>query len=242
SLQAAEASLRQSQASLRAGAGVFYPQLDLSLSAQRQRQSPLRAAGAGAGVYNLVTLSVAVSYALDVFGGQRRAVEALAAQADAQHAALQGAYLTLSGNVVNSLIARAAYRAQIEATSRFIARQQDQLAIAEARATAGIAPYTDVLAVRSQLAASRALLPPLLHKQDQADHLLASLSGVSPGQWRAPVLELAALALPAQLPLSLPSELVRQRPDVLAAEARLHGASAAIGVATAALLPSLRLD
>lgn len=243
SLQSAQANLRASEENLRAGHGVFYPNLDLGFSAVRERVSPLRLGiNAFSGIFDLYTLSASVAYVLDVSGGQRRGVEALGAQADYGAQLLQATYLALTGNVVNTLIARAAYEGQIAATEALIARQQEQLQIARARADAGTVPYSSVLAIASQLASSRASLQALRQKADAAAHLFASLCGVAPAERAAPALALEALSLPGELPLSLPSRLVRQRPDILQAEALLHIASANIGVATAALLPSVNLS
>jgi len=243
SLESAQASLRQSQQSLRAGYGVFYPSVGLGVSAVRERASPFAlGVGAALGVFNLYTLSTTVSYVLDLFGGERRSVEGLSAQTDYQRYTLFATHLTVSGNVANTLIARAAYIAQIRATEELIALQSDQLAIAQAQAGAGTAPYASVLSVQSQLASSRATLPALRQRTDQAEHLLASLAGKTPGEWQAPKLEFSDLSLPPQLPVSMPSQLVRQRPDILAAEAELHVASANVGVTTAALFPTITLN
>ncbi|HTN67018.1 MAG TPA: efflux transporter outer membrane subunit [Burkholderiaceae bacterium] len=242
-LESARASLRQSRENLQAGYGVFYPTIDLGFSAVRQRTSPLRfGVNTASGVFNLFTLSTAISYALDVFGGERRTVEALGAQVDYQRYTARAAYLALSGNVVNTTIARAAYQAQIQATEELIARQQEQLDIAKTQASAGTASYASVLSIQSQLAASQATVPALRQKSDQAEHLLATLAGRTPAESRPPEVDLASLALPRQLPLALPSDLVRLRPDILAAEAQLHAASAGIGIATAALFPSFSLS
>ena len=242
-LQAAQANLRQSQDNLQAGYGVFYPQVDAGFGATRQRYSPLKVGqNASGSIFNLFTLNASISYAIDVFGGARRGLESLEAQTDAQRYAVVATYLALSGNIVNTLIARAGYSAQIEATERLIDLLQEQVRITEVQASAGTVPYSATLSVRSQLAATEASLPPLRQKRDQADHLLATLAGKAPAEWAPPQLELAELALPADLPLSLPSELVRRRPDILAAESSLHSASANIGVATAALFPSFTLN
>jgi NodT family efflux transporter outer membrane factor (OMF) lipoprotein len=242
-LQGAEASLRQSQDNLRAGDGVFYPRLDASLGAERARSAPIQSGSSQPGtVYNLVTASGNIGYVLDVFGGERRAVEGLGAQVDAQRYAAKAAYLTLSANVVNTCIARAAYAAQSRATEALIALEVEQLRSIEAQARAGTSPYANVLSQRSLIAANQALLAPLQQKISQAEHLLALLEGESPANVELPDLELDTLALPQDLPVSLPSELVRQRPDILAAEAQLHAASADIGVATAAMFPSFSLN
>ena len=242
SLQASRASLRQSQDFLQAGYGVFYPQLDASFDATRQKFSPSRfGAGSPGSIFNLFTLSATVSYALDVFGAERRAVEGLQAQVDLQRAAVRGTYLTLSGNIVNTLIALAAYREQIQATEQIIGLQREQIGISETQVRAGTAPYANLLTLQSQLASFEALLPPLKQRASQAGHLLATLAGRTPAEWTPPQLELSEITLPGELPVTLPSELVRQRPDILAAEAQLHSASAQIGVATAALFPSFTL-
>jgi NodT family efflux transporter outer membrane factor (OMF) lipoprotein len=241
-LAAAEASLRRSQAELRAGYGVFYPQLEAGFDAQRQKSLPQRLGqDQPGGLFNLFTLSASVSYAIDLFGGEKRAVEGLQAEADLQRYQLQAVTLTLSANVVNALIARAGYAAQIDISRRIVAMLQEQVDLAAVRAQAGTAPYTDMLSLRSQLAAFEAAVPPLQQKLAQADDLLATLVGRTPAQWQAPPLRLEDLHLPAKVPSGLPSQLVEQRPDILAGEAQLHAASAGIGVATAAMLPSLTL-
>ena len=243
SLQAAQASLRQSQDNLRAGYGVFFPQLDAGFDASRQKFSPARLGSSSpSSIFNLFTLSATVSYALDVFGGERRAVEELQAQAEVQRAGVLGTYLALSGNIVNTIVARAAYREQMKATEQIIGLQRDQIKIAETQVRAGTVPYANVLSIQSQLASSEALLPPLEQKISQAEHLLAILVGRAPADWGAPQVDLSELALPGELPVTLPSELVRQRPDVLAAEAQLQSASAEIGIATAAMFPSFTLN
>ena len=244
-LQGAQASLRQSQDNLRAGYGVFYPQVDAGFDATRQKFSAARLVGgssANSTIFNLFTLSATVSYALDIFGGERRAVEGLQAQVDFQRYMVLGTYLTLSGNIVNTIIARAAYREEIRATEQTIALEKEQVRITELQAQAGTVPYSNVLSLRSQLAATEVTLPPLRQKLNQAEHLLATLAGHAPAEWSSPQIDMADLTLPADLPVTLPSKLVRQRPDILTAEAQLHGASAEIGVATAALYPSFTLS
>ena len=243
SLQAAQASLRQSQANLRAGYGVFYPQLDAGFSASRQKSSPAGIGSSSPGsIFNLFTLSATVSYALDVFGGERRAVEGLQAQVDVQRATVQGTYLTLLGNVENTVIAQAAYRDEIMATEQIIGLLKEQIGITETQVRAGIVPYVNVLSLRSQLASFEASLPPLKQNLSHAEHLLATLVGRTPAEWTPPHVDLSDLTLPGELPVTLPSELVRQRPDILVAEARLHSAGTEIGVATAALFPSFTLN
>lgn len=242
-LHQAEANLRTAQDLLRAGAGVFYPQVSASAGLSRQAALPARLGQAGpANLFTLWTLGPTVSYALDLFGGNRRAVEALAAQAEGQRYAMAAAYLTLTGNLANTVIARAAYAAQIDTTRRLIAVVREQVEIAHAQVNAGVAAHASELALAAQLAALEASLAPLEQKRDQATHLEAVLIGRLPSQTDAVEVAFGGLVLPMDLPRLVPSELVRQRPDVLAAQARLHEASAQVGVATAAMLPNLTLS
>lgn len=242
-LEAALASLRQSQSARRAGDGVFYPQLDASLGATRTHAAAVQeSAAATRSVLDVVTLAGTISYTIDVFGGERRTVEGLRAQVDQQRSLVKAAFLALTGNVVDACIARAAYLAQIQATRELVAIERDQLQAILAQERAGTVAHAAVLAQRALIAGNEALLAPLAQKADQAAHLLALLQGTTPADAVAPDLTLAGLTLPVDLPISLPSELVRQRPDILAAEASLHLASANIGVATAALFPVFSLD
>ena len=242
-LQATEASLRQSQDNLRAGYGVFYPQLEADVSGTRQRVSAAQTGSQTSGhTFSLVTAGGTVNYALDVFGGSRRTVESLRAQADYQRYESQAACVTLTANVVNTCIARAAYAAEIRATEQLIALETEQLQLAEVQVRAGTLAYAGVLSLRTLIAANQALLAPLRQSVSQTEHLLATLEGVNPSQVVLPDIDLAGLLLPADLPVSLPSDLVHQRPDILAAEAQMHAASAKIGVATAALFPSINIS
>ena len=243
-LQSAQARLRQNQENLLAGYGVFFPQVGGSFSPIRQRFTTAQfgAGGAPGSIFNLFTSGVSVSYILDVFGKQRRTVEGLAAKVDYQDYTTLATYLTLVGNVVNATIAQAAYRDQIEATEYLIRFQKEQLSITETQAKAGTVPYANVVSIQAQLAATEATLPPLRQNLDKTNHLLAALVGRTPAEWMAPRLDLKDFTLPKDLPITLPSELVRQRPDILAAEATLHNASANIGVATAAMFPNITLS
>jgi NodT family efflux transporter outer membrane factor (OMF) lipoprotein len=245
-LRSAQASLRASQDSLRAGYGVFFPQIGASLASERQRSAvdlppPVGHGLTGLGPYNLSTLAASVSYVPDLFGGQRRAVEALGAVADEQGAALHAAYLTLTANVVNAAIARAGYEAQRDATAAVVRKQDEQLRLAQTQYDAGTAAYTPVLALRVQQDANQAALAALDQRIDQSQHLLAQLCGQAPADFAPPPVALERLVLPADLPDTLPATLARHRPDILAAEANLHAASAQIGIATADLFPSLTL-
>jgi len=243
SLQAAQAGLRRSEENLRAGHGVFYPQVNGTFEAARLKSSQVRLGGVPAGsIFNLYTLAGTVGYALDVFGGNRRAVESLQAQADLQRSAVAGTYLALSGNIVNTAVASAAYRALIESTRQIVEAEKEQIALTEAQAEAGLVPYANVLSIRTQMFATEATIPQLQQKVAQTEHLLAALTGRTPAEWAPPHFSLADLKLPPEIPVALPSDLVRQRPDILMAEAHLHSASAEIGVATAALFPNFSLN
>ncbi len=242
-LQAAQAALRQSEDNLRAGYGIFYPQLGASFQPTRQQFSPTRfGSTVSPTIFSLYTLSTTVSYVLDVFGGERRTVESLGAQVDVQYYNAQGAYLTLSGNIVNAIVAEAAYAAEIQATERIIGFLNEQARITEAQARAGTVPYANLLSIQSQLATTEATLPPLRQQLAHTRHLLATLAGEAPADWAPPQIAFSELTLPRDLPVSLPSDLVRERPDILVSEAQLHSASAQIGVATAALFPSFTLN
>jgi NodT family efflux transporter outer membrane factor (OMF) lipoprotein len=241
-LAAAEARLRQSQALLMAGYGVFFPQANASLAIFRQKFSPVQfGIGTPGSTFTLYTPQVSASYVLDVFGAQRRTVEDLAAQVDYQGYTAQATYITLLGNVINTAIAQTAYQAQIEATEQIIGIIKEQVKITKTQSTAGTVSYASVVSLQTQLAASEASLPPLRQNLSKTQHLLAALVGHIPGEWAPPRLALKDIILPRQLPVTLPSDLVRRRPDILAAEAQLHSASAKIGVATAALFPTITL-
>jgi NodT family efflux transporter outer membrane factor (OMF) lipoprotein len=242
-LEAARASLRESEHSLRSGYGVFFPRADADAGALRERYSPAMIGEDLPGkVFNLFTLSASVSYALDVFGGQRRLIEGLRAQRDVASATADATWLALSANIVNTVIARAAYQAQLQATRELVTLEAEQVRLTEVQVQAGTAAYSTVLSLRSLLDSTRATIPQLEQRVVQSDDLLATLAGHTPAEWRAPQVTLRELNLPAELPVSLPSEIVRQRPDIMAAEATAHAASANVGISTAAMLPSVTLS
>lgn len=243
SLQASEANLRQSQDLLRAGYGIFFPQVSARLGASRNSIAPIQSGLPNSGsIFNLSTASANVSYVLDVFGGERRQVEALRAQVDFQKYSTDAAYLILSANVVNTSIARAAYLEQIKSTEELIALEKDQLKVAQAQVTGGTAAYATVLSIQTLIASNEASIAPLRQRVSQAEHLLAVLEGVDPSHVNLSDITLESLTLPSDIPVSLPSELVRARPDILAAEAQMHVASADVGVATANMYPSISLN
>jgi len=243
-VEAAHATLRESEDNLRAGYGIFFPQLSAGFQPTRQQFSPTRfGSNTAPSIFSLYTLSATITYVLDVFGGQRRTVEGLRAQVDVQYQNKRGTYLTLSGNVVNAVVAEAAYQAEIQATQQLIGFLQEQESITAAQANAGVVPFSNLLSIQTELATNEATLPPLRQQVAHTVHLLSILAGREPGQdWAPAEVALSELGLPRDVPVSLPSDLVRKRPDILAAEAQLHTASAQVGVATAAMFPSFTLN
>jgi NodT family efflux transporter outer membrane factor (OMF) lipoprotein len=196
-LSAAQASLRASQDNLRSGYGIFYPAIDADAAGTRERYSPVGLGGNGGGsIFNLFTLSASVNYALDLFGGQRRLVESLHAQVDIAGASERATYLTLAANIVNTMIAQAAYQAEVDATRQLIDLERQQVQLAQIQSNAGTVPYSNVLGLRSQLASSEATIPSLEQKLTQSDDLLASLAGRTPAEWKAPEVGLQDLTLP----------------------------------------------
>lgn len=239
---AAHAALRQAQENLAAQRGGLFPSVDANGSALRQRPTSSLSSGIDPGVYSLYNASVSVAYTLDIFGGVRRGIEARAAVVDFQQFELQATYLTLAANVVTSSVAAASLRDQLVATQDIIAALEKQLNISEARYRLGAAALPDVLSARSNLAAVRATLPVYELRLAAAQNQLAVYLGQLPSEFNASALDMAELTLPQALPLNVPSELVRRRPDIRAAEARMHEASANIGVATANLFPQISLS
>jgi NodT family efflux transporter outer membrane factor (OMF) lipoprotein len=244
-LAAAQATLRQSQENVNALVGsVLYPSVNANVSASREKISGAQFGQPNAtfSPFTLYNASVNVSYALDLSGGARRELEALLSQVDFQRLQLEGAYLTITSNVVTTAVKEASLRAQIRSMQDIIAAQEKQLGLVELQYRLGGATRTDVLAQRSQLAQTRATLPALNKGLSQTRHQLAVLVGKWPSESGAlPQFDLDGLQLPEELPVSLPSSLVRQRPDIRASEALLHAASAQIGVATANQYPQITL-
>jgi NodT family efflux transporter outer membrane factor (OMF) lipoprotein len=242
SLQAAQAALHQAKENAYATAGALLPQVDANASAQRQQFSPdTFGVSAPPLIFNLFQATVNVAYSPDVIGGKRRQLEASDAHAEYQRFQLEATYLTLTTNVVAAAIQEASLRGQIAATEDIIKAKNRQLVLMRRQFELGTAEKTDVLAQEADLLQSQATLP-TLHKQlAQQRHVLMALTGRFPNQDRGETFKLSLLRLPASLPISLPSQLVEQRPDLRAAEAQLHQASAQIGVAAANLLPQLNL-
>ena len=194
------------------------------------------------GPFTVYSVGADVSYAFDIFGGTRRELEGLAAQVDYQAYELEAARLSLAANVVTTAISLAAMRAQIESTEAILAAQGNTLSIAEKRYAAGGVAEVEVRNQQALVAETKASLPPLQAQRDRAIHLLAIYAGDAPAAAPIPSIRLADIATPPVIPQRLPSELVRQRPDIRASEALLHKASADIGVATANLYPKLQIS
>ena len=242
-LKAAEAALRQAHETALAQRGAFFPSVTAGFSATRFRQSgdlaPTPATNALQ--YSLFTPQVSVSYAPDVFGLTRRTVEGARAQEQASRFQMLAADLTLTTNVANAAIQDASINAQIDATRQLIDINGKMIEVLRLQLSKGYASGLELAAQESQLAQAKAALPPLLKQSAQQHDLIAVLTGRFPVEAPERRFTLESLTLPADLPLSLPSALVTQRPDVRQAEANLHAASAAIGVAEANRLPNFQL-
>jgi NodT family efflux transporter outer membrane factor (OMF) lipoprotein len=240
-LRAAQAALRLARHNVSAGVGAFFPSIDGSFSATRG-QAPLASPDdPGEPVLNMYTGQVTVTYVPDVFGGTRRAVESLQAQADNQRFQLEATYLTLTSNIVLAAVQEASLRGQIVATQKIIKVVRDSLDVFHRQRSLGQIADADVLAEEAALAQIEQTLPPLQRQLEQQRHLLTALIGRLPSEEPVETFVLAGLHLPRDLPVSLPSKLVEQRPDIRAAEANLQSASAQIGVAIANRLPNVTL-
>ena len=242
-LKAAQAALTVARENVLAQRGAYYPTASAGFSASRQQQSETLAPTPNANIfqYGLVTPQLSISYVPDVFGLNRRNVESARAQAEAARFQMIAAQVTLTDTVVVAAIQESSLRSQIDATRQLIDLNTQSVQILRMQLSKGYADRLDVAAGESQLAQVAATLPPLLKQLAQQRDLLAVLTGRFPSQAPAQPVEISSLTLPKDLPLSLPSALVAQRPDVLQAEENLHAASAQIGVAVANRLPNIQL-
>ena len=242
-LAAAQAALREAAENYNASAGSrLLPQVSGSAGATRERAGQFTTGVPGGNVFELYNASVSVSYTVDAFGATRRGLEGLQAVIDYQRYQVEAAYLALTANLVTTAIQEASLRAQIEATRSVVAAEEKALGVVETQARLGAVALSNVLAQRAQLAQTRATLPNLQKQLVQTRNQLAVYAGRLPSDDGLPEFTLESLHLPEQLPISVPSELLRQRPDVRASEALLHEASAQIGVATANLYPQISLS
>ncbi len=258
-IDAAVAALKEAQENVYAQRGYFYPTVQVSYQGERTKLSGNTATSSAPGpqgngenitplapaqpvTYNFHTAQVTVGYVPDAFGLNRRQVESLQAQADAAGYQLDAAYLTLASNVVAAALQEASTRAQIDAVQTIIRANQRSLAILHGQLKSGYAAGLDVAQQELGLAQAQALLPPLTRQLEQTRDLIRVLAGNAPDQDVPETFTLAALHLPERLPLSLPSQLIEQRPDVLAAEEQVRSASAQVGVAVANRLPQFSLS
>jgi NodT family efflux transporter outer membrane factor (OMF) lipoprotein len=264
-IAAAEATLVQAQELVYAQRGYFFPTIGANYDFERQKiagnftldDSP-GTQGNGDNlnpplldvkntphtaplIYNFQTAQLTVGFVPDVFGANRRQMESLAAQRDAQRFALEATYITLASNVVAAAIQEASLRAQIEATQQIIAADEKSLQILRDQFQLGFAMRIDVAAQETALAQAKATLPPLQKQFEQTRDLIRALVGNLPNQEVPETFELDALQLPPELPLSLPAKIIDQRPDVRSAEAQLRAANAQVGVAVAAMLPQFSI-
>jgi NodT family efflux transporter outer membrane factor (OMF) lipoprotein len=243
-LKSADAALSQARQLLAAQRGALWPSADLSYQAQRAKTSnalqPVTADNAS--LYSLHTAQVEIDYSPDVFGGVRRAVEAAKAQAENQRFQYEAARTSLIANVINAAIQDAALQAQLDAAMKAAVAGRDILAFTRRQAELGALGQADVAAQEVVLAQAEQAVPTLQKALGQQQTALAILLGREPGQGAPTVPALDAITLPADLPLVLPAQLVRQRADVRAAEANLHAASAQVGVAIAARIPDISLS
>jgi NodT family efflux transporter outer membrane factor (OMF) lipoprotein len=243
-LQSTLAALRAAKESVYAQQGKYFPLVQANFNPTRQStplalSSPL---ASGDNLFNLVTAQVLVSYTFDTWGLNRRTVESLQATADSQRFTVEAAYLTLTSNVVLAAVQEASLRAQIEATESIIEANSKMLDILHKQFNEGYANRSDVAAQEAALAQVQATLPPLRKALAIQRDLISALAGRFPSQEPRETFRLADLRMPADLPVSLPAQVVRQRPDVRSSEELLHAASANIGVAVANMLPSLTLS
>jgi NodT family efflux transporter outer membrane factor (OMF) lipoprotein len=243
-LEVARANLSKASEAVKVARAGLFPQLDATGGVARQKYgaSFLGPQAATFPAFSAYNGGVGVSYDLDVFGRTRRGIELAAADKDVQQEALRAAQLSIASDTVLEALQVASTRAQIDVVNRVVASDQRTLGLVQARLAAGAASEQDVTTAQSQMDRDRTLLPPLHQQLNMAQDALATLVGSSPADWSAPDFSLAGMSLPQDVPLIVPSELVRSRPDIRAAEAQLHAASAAVGIATADLYPRISLS
>lgn len=243
-LAAARAALTVARENTLAQRGAYWPSVDADFSSSRQKQpgSLAPVPNNNAFLYSLFTPQLSVSYVPDVFGLNRRTVESLQAQAQVARFQMIAAHIALAANVVNAAVGEAALRGQVKATEELVDIETRSVEILQYQFDKGYASRLDLAAQESQLAQTQASLPPLRKQLELQRHLIAVLAGEFPAQTRDADFDLASLKLPQDLPLSLPSQLVEQRPDVRQAQANWHAASAQVGVAIASRLPQITLS
>jgi len=243
-LEAAQATLRQAQENVYAAEGVLFPAVNANGSALREKYNGAQFGqpGTPGPLFTLYNASVNVSYGIDLFGAARRTLESLEAQKEFERFQLEGAYLTLTSNVVTTAVQEASLRAQITATREIIDVESQQLDMLQHQLSVGVVSLSSVLAQQTVLAQTRANLPLLEKQLALIRNQLAALAGYFPSEDGGEAFDLEMLQLPQDLPVSLSSRLVEQRPDIRAAESLLHSASAKVGVATANMFPQFTIS
>lgn len=248
-LAEADATLAQAASALAQARGVAGPQVTGNAGLARERANLQSFGFTGFGdiqlsnpTFNLYSVGGAFSYDLDLWGGSRRRIEGATARAEAQGRRTEAAYLSLTANVALQAATIASLRAQIDNVERMIADDEANIELVRKANALGGSTNLAKVSAASQLEQDRAQLPALQDQLAAARHALAVLVGKAPADWAAPAFDLSRMTLSAPVPVSLPSQLVRKRPDILAAEAELHAATADIGVATADLYPNLKLS
>jgi NodT family efflux transporter outer membrane factor (OMF) lipoprotein len=241
-LAAARAAVAEAREVVAAESGMRYPELDVNAGAGRQQYGAQFLGAFSIPPFSYTAIGASVRYVLDYTGGIARSIEQRQALVRYQESEREAAYLTLTGSIATQVVIVAATRAEIQALADLLSQDQANLDLVRTAFNNGSVSRVDVLTAQSQLASDQTLMPPLRHRLAVASHALAVLAGQAPAQWSAPNFDLAQLKLPRELPVRLPSELVHRRPDILAAEAQLHAATAAVGVATANLYPQIVLS
>lgn len=240
-LAAAKATLAQARELVAAQSGQLYPQVGLQASTGRQKYGAQFLGTFAVPPFTYEAVGASVRYVLDYDGAIARSIEEQEALEQYERSELGAARLTLTGDVASEAVIIAATRGEIQAAAELLSEDRNNLSLVQTAFANGSVSKLDVLTAQSQLAGDQALLPPLYQRLAAARHALAVLLGRTPAEWSQPDIGLADLRLPRQLPVSVPSQLVRRRPDILAAEAQLHAATAAVGVATANVYPQITL-
>jgi NodT family efflux transporter outer membrane factor (OMF) lipoprotein len=243
SLVASMATLAQAQEFALAQAGSRYPQVDLTAGVGRQQYGNEFLGGFGKiPPFTYFAVGPTVSYTLDYTGGVARSVEQQYALVDVERHQLDAAYLTATGQAVMQTLAIASARAQIATVETILAQDRDNLRLVQTAFDNGSVSREDVVSAQSQIANDMTLLPSLRQDLAKARHALSVVLGRVPASELPPDVDLAQITLPLEVPVSLPSELAHRRPDILAAEARLHAATSAVGVAQSNLYPKIQLS
>lgn len=242
-LESMQETLKQAQDNISAAKGQLLPQVDMTTGYGYEKYG-LEATGSTETIpaFHYYSLGPSITWALDIFGGDKRSIEQQQALMQYQQQELHAAFLTLTGNIVTTAMTVAELNAKITSTQKIIREDRKNLQLAHKGVEIGAAIQNDIVIAQSQLSHDQTLLPPLQQQLSTAQGELNILVGAFPANWQPPRFELNDFVLPETLPLTLPSQLVHDRPDILAAEALLHAACAGVGVATANLYPQINLS